>query len=127
VVIDAASVPVTREKRIAAAGGRRSRPSAASVEHRSRRSCYVLPVDYRPPMTDPPDKLTPADPRDLADAIAFALRYSGGKRVRDADEVVAAIAARRIVEYLRGALSRDETAFGRARRPARTRGAPIAR
>ena len=50
-----------------------------------------------------PDKLTPADPRDLADAIAFALRYSGGRRVRDADEVVATIAARRIVEHLRGA------------------------
>jgi hypothetical protein len=54
-------------------------------------------------MIDPPDKLTPADPRDLADTIAFALRYSGGKRVRDADEVVAMIAARRIVEHLRGA------------------------
>jgi hypothetical protein len=61
------------------------------------------PVRYPPPMTDPPDKLTPADPRDLADAIAFALRYCGGKRVRDADEVMATIAARRIVEHLRGA------------------------
>lgn len=47
--------------------------------------------------------MTPAEPRDLADAIAFALRYSGGKRVRDADEVVATIAARGFVEHLRGA------------------------
>jgi hypothetical protein len=31
------------------------------------------------------------------------LRNSGGKRVRDADEVVATIAARRIVEHLEGA------------------------
>src|SRR5271165_1966856 len=54
-------------------------------------------------MPDAPDRLTPAEPRDLADAIAFALRYSGGKRVRDADEVGATIAARRIVEYLREA------------------------
>ncbi len=54
-------------------------------------------------MPDDADTLTPADPRDLADAIAFALRYGGGKRVRDADEVVAMIAARRIVEHLRGA------------------------
>jgi len=54
-------------------------------------------------MPDAPDRLTPAEPRDLADAIAFALRYSDGKRVRDADEVVATIAARRIVEHLRGA------------------------
>jgi hypothetical protein len=51
-------------------------------------------------MPDDADTLTPADPRDLVDAIAFALRYSGGKRVRDADEVVATIAARRIVEHL---------------------------
>jgi hypothetical protein len=54
-------------------------------------------------MPAPAENLTPADPRDLADAIAFALRYSGGKRVRDSDEVVATIAARRIVEHLRGA------------------------
>jgi hypothetical protein len=54
-------------------------------------------------MPDSVDKLTPAEPRDLADAIAFALRYSGGKRARDADEVLATIAARRIVEHLRGA------------------------
>jgi hypothetical protein len=32
------------------------------------------------------EKLTPADPADLADAIAFALRYSGRKRVNQADE-----------------------------------------
>jgi len=61
------------------------------------------PLGYRKRMTDPAERLTPADPRDLADAIAFALRYSGGRRVRDADEVVATIAARRIVEHLRGA------------------------
>ncbi len=54
-------------------------------------------------MPDDVDTLTPADPRDLADVIAFALRYSGGRRVRDADEVVATIAARRIVEHLRRA------------------------
>jgi hypothetical protein len=47
-----------------------------------------------------PDKLTPADPRDLAEAIAFALRYRGGKRVHQADEYLARIAAERIVEHL---------------------------
>jgi hypothetical protein len=46
------------------------------------------------------DKLTPADPRDLAEAIAFALRYRGGKRVHQADEYMAQIAAERIVEHL---------------------------
>jgi hypothetical protein len=49
------------------------------------------------------DKLTPADPRDLAGAIAFALRYRGGKRVDQADEYMATIGAERIVEHLRGA------------------------
>ena len=45
------------------------------------------PAGYRPPMTDPPEKLTPADPRDLAEALAFALRYQGRKRVHNADEI----------------------------------------
>jgi hypothetical protein len=51
-------------------------------------------------MTDPAQKLTPADPRDLADALAFALRFEGGKRARNADEVMAEIVARRLVEHL---------------------------
>ena len=46
------------------------------------------------------DKLTPADPHDLAEAIAFALRYRGKKRVHQADEYMAQIAAERIVEHL---------------------------
>jgi hypothetical protein len=47
-----------------------------------------------------PDKLTPADPRDLAEAIAFALRFQGRKRVHNADEYMAAIAAERVVRHL---------------------------
>jgi hypothetical protein len=46
------------------------------------------------------DKLTLADPRDLAEAIAFALRYQGRKRVHNADEIMAEIVARRLVEHL---------------------------
>ncbi|MGO9427866.1 hypothetical protein [Rhodoblastus sp.] len=34
-----------------------------------------------------PDKLTPANPSDLADALAFALRIQGGKCVHNADEI----------------------------------------
>jgi hypothetical protein len=60
-------------------------------------------VRYRSSMPDADDKLTPADPRDLAEAIAFALRYRGRKHVRQADEYMASIAAERIVEYLIGA------------------------
>ncbi len=31
-------------------------------------------------MTEPPDRLTPATPDDLADALAFALRFDGRRR-----------------------------------------------
>jgi hypothetical protein len=54
-------------------------------------------------MADADEKLTPADPNDLADAIAFALRYSGRKRVHQADEYMARIAAERIVRHLEAA------------------------
>ena len=46
------------------------------------------------------DKLTLADPRDLAQSIAFALRFEGRKRVHQADECMAAIAAERVVRHL---------------------------
>jgi hypothetical protein len=45
------------------------------------------------------DKLTPADPHDLADAVAFALRFDG-RRLHSADEYMAAIAAERVVRHL---------------------------
>jgi hypothetical protein len=48
----------------------------------------------------PDDKLTPADPRDLADAIAFAMRFEGRRRVHSADEYMAAITAERVVRHL---------------------------
>jgi hypothetical protein len=46
------------------------------------------------------ERLTPASPEDLADALAFALRYSGRKRTHDAGEMMAAIVAKRLVEHL---------------------------
>ena len=52
-------------------------------------------------MADDPDTLTPASPEDLARSLAFALRFSGRKRVHDADEYMADIVARRLVEHLR--------------------------
>ena len=36
------------------------------------RSCTLRPMD---------DKLTPADPHDIAESVAFALLFSGKKRV----------------------------------------------
>ncbi len=46
------------------------------------------------------DKLTPADPSDLASALAYALRFQGRKRVRNADEIMSEIVAKRLVEHL---------------------------
>jgi hypothetical protein len=51
-------------------------------------------------MVDASDRLTPAAPEDIADALAFALRYSGRKRVHDAAEMAAAIVAKRLVAHL---------------------------
>jgi hypothetical protein len=45
-------------------------------------------------------ELLPAAPEDLADALAFALRYSGRKRVHDSAEIMATIVAKRLVEHL---------------------------
>ena len=44
--------------------------------------------------------LAPATEQEIADAIAFALRYSGRKRVHDAAEMMAGIVAKRLVEHL---------------------------
>ncbi len=49
-----------------------------------------------------PEKLTPAEPRDLADGIAYALRFEG-KRVHHADKYMAAIAAARVARHLKRA------------------------
>jgi hypothetical protein len=47
-----------------------------------------------------PEQLSPAASQEIADAIAFALRYSGRKRVNDSSEMMAAIVAKRLVEHL---------------------------
>jgi hypothetical protein len=52
---------------------------------------------YARPMPDP-EKLTPANPDDLASALAFALRFQGRKRVHNADELMAEIVAKRLIE-----------------------------
>jgi hypothetical protein len=49
-------------------------------------------------MTEAP--LSPASADDLADALAFALRFDGRRRKHDAGEFMAKIVARRLVEHL---------------------------
>jgi hypothetical protein len=48
----------------------------------------------------PDEPLMPAKAEDIADTLAFALRYSGRKRVHDSAEIMAAIVAKRLVEHL---------------------------
>jgi hypothetical protein len=48
------------------------------------------------------DKLRPATAEEIAESIAFALRYEGRKRVTHADEMMARITADRLVRHLRG-------------------------
>jgi hypothetical protein len=45
-------------------------------------------------MPKPAEKLTPTDPRDRAEALDFALRFHGRKRVHNADEIIAEIVLR---------------------------------
>src|SRR3954451_24331285 len=50
-------------------------------------------------MTNAPP-LRPADPADVADALAYALRYDGNRRVHHADEVMARITAEHLIRHL---------------------------
>ena len=47
-----------------------------------------------------PAQLHPADPADVADALAYALRYDGKRRVHHADGVMARITAERLIRHL---------------------------
>ncbi len=54
-----------------------------------------------PLATAPPDpSLRPADPAEVMQALAVALRYRGRKRVDTAAEAMARITAERLVEHL---------------------------
>ena len=82
------------------------------------RSCFVPSPRLTCRMTDA-QQLTPAKPDDIAEAIAFALRYSGRKRVNDAGEMMARIVAERLVEAL------DRAGFVIMQRPPMAGGAAI--
>ena len=51
-------------------------------------------------MTQPEQKLTPAEPDDLADSLSFALRHEGRKSQHDSDKLNADIVAQRLVRHL---------------------------
>jgi hypothetical protein len=50
-------------------------------------------------MPEAPD-LRPANPDEIAQALSFALRYDGRKRVHHADDLMARITAERLVRHL---------------------------
>lgn len=54
-------------------------------------------------MTDASDRLTPATPEDLADALAFALRFDRGKRKHDGRRLDGADRGEALVEDIVGA------------------------
>ena len=55
---------------------------------------------YHFSMSDEPNTLCRATAEDVVDALAFALRFQGRKRVHNADELMSAIVAKRLVEHL---------------------------
>jgi hypothetical protein len=50
-------------------------------------------------MPDTPP-LRPAEPDEIADALAFALQHDGKRRVHQADSFICRIAAERLVQHL---------------------------
>jgi len=72
-------------------------------------------------MTEPNERLTPASRDDLANALALALRFEGRRRKNDADEMLAKIVARRLVDHL------ERSGFVVMKRPAIGGGAALGR
>jgi hypothetical protein len=77
------------------------------------------PRGYAAQMPDDRDNLIPATPEDVAGALAFALCFSGRKRVHNADGFMAEIVARRLVEHL------ERSAFVVMKRPVIGRAAAL--
>lgn len=46
------------------------------------------------------EKLTPADPEDVANSISFALRFNGRQRFHEGDKLMAEITADHILRHL---------------------------
>jgi hypothetical protein len=70
-------------------------------------------------MPDLDQKLTQADPIDIADSIGFALMFSGKKRIHDSDRLMAAITAKHIVAHL------DKCGYVVLKRPPLTGSSPL--
>ena len=73
------------------------------------------------PIIDDHERLTPVSRDDLANALAYALRLVGRNRVDNADEIMAWIVARRLVDRLKGTGFVVMKRLPRRRRGARSR------
>jgi hypothetical protein len=51
-------------------------------------------------MTDDPARLTPANPDDLCQALAFALTFDGRRRFQPSSEMMAKITAEHLAQHL---------------------------
>jgi hypothetical protein len=49
------------------------------------------------------DELTPATPEDLSQALAFALKFDGRRRIHTGDDLMAKLMAEHLVKYLASA------------------------
>ncbi len=74
----------------------------SQLEGTCRTKFLIRSARLATPFAVPDNKpLTPADPQDVQQTLAFALRFDGRKRVHNADEALARITAERLVEHLR--------------------------
>ncbi len=79
------------------------------------------PTVYAASMPNDRDALSPAKAEDVTDALAFALRFHGDKRIHNADEIMAEIIAKRLVEHL------ERAGFVVMKRPAEIGAAALGR
>lgn len=66
-------------------------------------------------MPDEPRQPRPAAPDEIVEALSFALRYDGRRRVHHADDAIARITAERLVEPLSGRVALLEDGVARTR------------
>jgi hypothetical protein len=85
------------------AGGESAEAGAASSMAPETTAPRIVLAPFTRPryrFIDGRSRQTEANPTDLAGALAYALRYQGRKRVHNANEIIAEIVARRLVEHL---------------------------
>jgi hypothetical protein len=82
-------------------GRLKSTPAVCVQAAAINRSFFVLATELSlPDVRRSKSVLSAAKFEDVADALAFALRFQSRKRVHNADELMSAIVAKRLVEHL---------------------------